>query len=98
MKAILLKSFGGPEQLYIGTAPEPKHGKNDLLVQVKAASLNRADLLQRKGHYPPPEGASEILGLEMAGEVISTGDNVEGWNKGDRSLRIASWGWLCGEG
>ncbi|HYW36140.1 MAG TPA: NAD(P)H-quinone oxidoreductase, partial [Balneolaceae bacterium] len=61
--------------------PEPAH--DEILVKIKATALNRADLFQRSGNYPPPEGASEILGLEMAGTVEAAGANVQRWKPGD---------------
>lgn len=84
MKAVLMKSFGGTDVLHIGEYEDPLMGDGDLLVRVKATALNRADLLQRRGVYPPPKGASEVLGLEMAGEVVKVGSNVTGWEPGDR--------------
>ena len=84
MKAVLLSGFGGVDVLRIGEAPDPAPKDEELLVRVRATALNRADLLQRRGKYPPPEGASGILGLEMAGEVISTGPAVRGFGKGER--------------
>ncbi len=83
MKAIQLKAFGGPEQLFLGDWPKPTPGPGELLVNVHATALNRADTLQRKGHYPPPPGASEILGLEMAGTVADWGEGVTGFELGD---------------
>lgn len=88
MKAVLLSRFGGPEVLGIGDHPDPVIGRGDLLVRVRAAGLNRADLLQRRGKYPPPDGASGILGLEIAGEVIGAGSAVLGWSRGDRICAI----------
>lgn len=64
--------------------PRPEPGPGEVLVRVHATALNRADLLQRRGLYPPPPGASPILGLEMAGEVVRCGEGVEGWHPGDR--------------
>lgn len=84
MKAVVLSQFGGPEMMSIGDVPEPVLHPGELRVAVKASALNRADLLQRRGLYPPPKGASEILGLEMAGEVVEVGEGVEGWQPGDR--------------
>src|SRR5256885_1004551 len=63
-------------------------GPNDLRIAVRAAGVNRADLLQREGHYPPPPGASEILGLECAGVVREVGANVRGWRGGDRAMAL----------
>lgn len=88
MKAVLMKGFGGPEVLYIGEAPDPVPGEGELLVRVHATALNRADLLQRRGQYPPPPGASEVLGLEMAGEVVRVGPGCEGWQPGDKVFAL----------
>ncbi len=84
MKAILVKAPGGAEQLYLGDYPTPEPGEDELLVRVAATALNRADLMQREGRYPPPEGASEVLGLELAGTVEAMGAACEGWDVGDR--------------
>ena len=62
MKAVLLKSFGGVEEMYLGEVPAPKISEEEVLVKVKATALNRADLLQRRWLYPPPLGEIEILG------------------------------------
>ena len=70
MKAILFEAPGGPEVLHLADAPEPVPGPGEVLVRVHATAVNRADLMQRAGHYPPPPGASSILGLECAGEVV----------------------------
>ncbi len=84
MKAVVMTGFGGTDVLRLGEVPTPSAGAGELLVRVRATALNRADLLQRRGLYPPPKGASEILGLEMAGEVVEVGPGCEGWNEGDR--------------
>lgn len=84
MKAILIKDFGAADQLYLGECPQPEIGPGEVLVKVKATALNRADLLQRRGLYPPPPGASEILGLEMAGTIAERGAAVSGFAVGDR--------------
>ena len=76
MRAILVPSPGGPEALVFGEAPDPVRGPDEVLVRVKATAVNRADLLQAAGKYPPPPGAPEILGLEAAGVVEGTGENV----------------------
>jgi len=83
MKAIIFEAPGEPNVLKLGefNTPEPK--ENELLVKVKAIALNRADTLQRKGKYPPPAGASPILGLEIAGVVTNTGKKVTKWDKGN---------------
>src|SRR5688572_3220742 len=78
MKAVYIRSFGGPENLEIREVPRPPEpAANDVLVRVRAAGLNRADLLQRRGHYPPPAGYSpNIPGLEFAGEIAVVGEGV----------------------
>ncbi|MCO6476107.1 MAG: NAD(P)H-quinone oxidoreductase [Phaeodactylibacter sp.] len=83
MRAVLIESFGGPDQLYIGEWPKPHPGIHEILVRVEATALNRADILQREGKYPPPEGESTVLGLEMAGVVESVGQGVAKWKPGD---------------
>ena len=70
----------------------PTPGKNDVLVNVRAAGINRADLAQRAGSYPPPAGASEILGLEVSGEIAELGEEVTGWKKGDRVCALLTGG------
>ncbi|PTX15134.1 putative PIG3 family NAD(P)H quinone oxidoreductase [Pontibacter mucosus] len=84
MKAILVKQPGGPEQLILGEHEQPLPNPNELLVKVHATALNRADTLQRQGKYPPPKGASSLLGLEMAGEVVEAGINCTKYKKGDK--------------
>ncbi len=88
MKAILFDKAGDPSQLYLGEYPSPIPSEKHVLVEVKATALNRADTLQRKGLYPPPLGASPILGLEMAGEVVKTGAAVSKWKVGDRIMAL----------
>jgi tumor protein p53-inducible protein 3 len=82
MKAVLIDET--THELYLGQADEPVMSDTDLLIGVKATALNRADLLQKRGLYPPPQGASPILGLEMAGVVEQVGSRVSGWKAGDR--------------
>ncbi|MCJ8007782.1 NAD(P)H-quinone oxidoreductase [Lederbergia wuyishanensis] len=82
MKAILVEET--TQNLFIGETDMPHMGKNDLLIKVKATALNRADLLQKRGLYPPPSGASPILGLEMSGVIEDVGVDVRDWKKGDR--------------
>lgn len=84
MKAVLIKAFGGPENLHIGNWEKPVPKPHELLVKVHATALNRADTMQRKGQYPPPPGDSSILGLEIAGEVVTLGKEVTKWKIGDK--------------
>ena len=92
MKAVYIKEFGGVENLEYREVPDPTApAGNELLVRVRAAGLNRADLLQRRGLYPPPEGYSpNIPGLEFAGEIERVGENVPGLTKGDRVFGITA--------
>jgi len=81
MRAILVDQPGGLEQMRISKIPRQEPKPHELVVQVKATSLNRADILQREGHYPPPAGESEIMGLDVAGVVVFKGrwmDNLSG--------------------
>jgi len=84
MKAIVIKQFGGPEVLTVEERPTPQAGEGELLVRVRATALNRADILQRLGKYPPPPGVTDIPGLEMAGEIASVGPGVTDYREGDR--------------
>lgn len=92
MKAVLMEGFGGVEVLKIGEVDRPVPKENEVLVKVHATSINRPDLVQREGKYPPPPGDSEILGLEVAGVVEELGPGVTGWNKGDRVITLVGGG------
>src|SRR6266540_3769194 len=89
MKAILFDQPGDPDVLRYGDAPDPQPGADELLVRVHATAVNRADLLQRRGGYAPPPGASPILGLELAGEVVQP---VGEWRTGDRVMAVVTGG------
>jgi tumor protein p53-inducible protein 3 len=78
--------------LRLGDAPPPSLGPEDLRLRVRATAVNRADLLQRQGMYPPPPGASPLLGLECAGEVLEVGSAVTGWKVGDRAMALLAGG------
>lgn len=84
MKAVWIDQPGGPESLYITERPSPLLVSGSVRVRVHATAINRADLLQRRGAYPPPQGESDIMGLEMAGVVIEIASNVRDVNVGDR--------------
>jgi putative PIG3 family NAD(P)H quinone oxidoreductase len=92
MKAILFDRPGGPEVLTFAEVPDPKPGSGQILIRVRAAGINRADLLQRRGRYPPPPGESEILGLEVAGEVETLGSGVAGVAPRDRVFALVAGG------
>lgn len=97
MRAIVMDAPGAEEVLHIGEAPSPSLGAEDIRIRVRATSVNRADLLQRQGMYPPPPGASEILGLECAGEVAEVGGKVTTWKAGDRVMALLPGGGYAAE-
>ncbi|HEY2325638.1 MAG TPA: NAD(P)H-quinone oxidoreductase [Thermoanaerobaculia bacterium] len=80
------------KEFRIADIDRPSSGPNDLRIRVHTTAVNRADLLQRDGKYPPPPGASEIIGMECAGVVIEAGANVRGWSKGDRVMALLAGG------
>ena len=84
MQAITVPRPGGPEALVVAEVADPVPGYHEVLITVAAAGVNRADLSQRAGHYPPPEGASPLLGLEVSGTIAEVGAGVGGWAVGDR--------------
>jgi NADPH2:quinone reductase len=92
MTAIAIPAPGGPEVLVPEERPVPSPGASEVLVKVKAAGVNRPDVMQRKGQYPPPPGAPDIPGLEIAGEVTAVGDKVERWKISDRIAALVAGG------
>lgn len=92
MRAVLPREPGGPEVLQVAEVPDPEPGPGEVLLDVVATAVNRADLLQRQGHYPPPPGASEILGLECSGTVSALGEGVDGWQVGDEVCALLAGG------
>ncbi|CAJ2375933.1 MAG: NADPH:quinone oxidoreductase [Arenicellales bacterium IbO2] len=88
MKAILLSGFGDAGVMRLGEVPRPQPGPGQILIKVAAASVNRPDVVQREGNYPPPPGESEILGLEAAGTIESLGENVSGRKPGERVMAL----------
>lgn len=92
MRAVIVEEPGGPEALTVGEAPDPEPGPGRVVLDVAASAVNRADLLQRQGRYPPPPGASEILGLECSGRVSSVGEGVTGWSPGEEACALLSGG------
>jgi putative PIG3 family NAD(P)H quinone oxidoreductase len=92
MRAVTISEPGGPEVLGWGEVPDPVCGPGEVLIDVEAAAVNRADLLQRQGNYPPPPGASEILGLECSGVISEVGADVTGWAVGDEVCALLSGG------
>jgi NADPH2:quinone reductase len=92
MKAIILRDFGGPEMMELSEIPIPSPTDDQILIRVNATSVNRPDVIQRQGNYPPPPGDSEVLGLEVAGTVESTADKVTRFKPGDRVLALVGGG------
>src|SRR5262249_24272342 len=88
MTAIAIRAPGGPEVLVPETRPVPAPGAGEILVKVAAAGVSRPDVMQRRGLYPPPAGATDIPGLEIAGSVVAWGDGVTRWNAGDRVMAL----------
>lgn len=92
MRAIEIRGPGGPEVLELAERPVPVPGEGEILVRVAAAGVNRPDVAQRQGAYPPPPGASDIPGLEIAGEVAAVGPGVGRWRSGDRVAALVTGG------
>ena len=92
MIAIEISEKGGPEVLRSSIRPIPEPSKGEILISVAPAGVNRPDVVQRLGLYPPPPGASDIPGLEVAGEVVSVGDGVTQWEVGQEVCALISGG------
>ena len=92
MKAITLRDFGGPEMMQYADIDIPTAGAGQLLIRVHATSVNRPDVIQRQGNYPPPPGDSEVLGLEVAGIVESIGADITRFSPGDRVVALVGGG------
>jgi putative PIG3 family NAD(P)H quinone oxidoreductase len=92
MRAVVITHPGGPEVLRLEEVPDPVPGPGEVLMAVAAAGLNRADVLQRQGHYPPPPGASPYPGMECSGRIIELGPEVTGWQVGDEVCALLGGG------
>ena len=93
MKAIVITQPGGPEVLQLKDYPSPSPASEEVLIEVKAAGINRADIFQRQGNYPPPPGISaDIPGLEVAGIVMQCGEGVTQWKPGDKVCALLAGG------
>ena len=92
MKAVLMDGFGGLDVLKVGEVDKPSPKEGEVLVKVAATSINRPDLVQREGKYPPPPGDSEILGLEVSGTIAEIGPGVTGWKVGERVISLVGGG------
>jgi putative PIG3 family NAD(P)H quinone oxidoreductase len=92
MKAVVITEFGGPDVLQLRDVPDPVVGPGEVVIDVAATAVNRADLLQRAGRYPPPEGAPAWPGLECSGTISAVGAGVPHWNTGDQVCALLSGG------
>jgi putative PIG3 family NAD(P)H quinone oxidoreductase len=92
MRAVIATEPGGPEVLTLTELPDPVPGPGEVLIRVAATAVNRADLLQRMGFYPPPPGASDVIGMECSGTIEALGPNAAGWNVGDEVCALLSGG------
>jgi NADPH2:quinone reductase len=96
MTVIEIAQPGGPEQLKAAVRPVPQPGEGEVLVRVVAAGVNRPDIMQRQGRYPPPPGASDLPGLEISGEVVALGPNAPGVSIGERVVALLPGGGYAG--
>src|SRR3954465_7211869 len=92
MRAVIAPEPGGPEALVVTDRPDPVAGPGEVVIETSATAINRADILQRQGFYPPPPGASDVLGLECSGTVASVGAGVDGWSPGDEVCALLAGG------
>jgi putative PIG3 family NAD(P)H quinone oxidoreductase len=92
MRAVVITEPGGPEVLQWEEVPDPEPGPGEVLIDVAAAGVNRADLLQRQGHYPPPPGAPPYPGMEVSGRIAAAGADVTGWRPGDEVCALMAGG------
>lgn len=92
MRAVVVSEPGGPEVLEVRDVPDPTPNADEVVIDVTATAVNRADLLQRQGNYPPPPGASSYLGLECSGTIAEVGPAVAGWSVGDPVCALLSGG------
>ncbi len=92
MKVVEISEFGGPEVLVTAERDIPAIRPTEVLIRVEGAGVNGPDLVQRRGHYPPPEGASDLLGVEAAGEVVAMGSEVTQWKVGDKVCALTNGG------
>lgn len=92
MKAVITNGDGGPEVLKIAEHTKPSPNADEVIIKIQYAGINRPDIVQRNGLYPPPQGASPILGLECSGEITEIGENVTQWKVGDKVCALLSGG------
>ena len=92
MRTIEIREFGRPDVLVMGERPVPEADDDEIIIKVRAAGVNGPDIIQRRGHYPPPKGASDLLGLEVTGNIHAVGKNVVRWKSGDEVCALTHGG------
>jgi putative PIG3 family NAD(P)H quinone oxidoreductase len=92
VRAVTVPEPGGPEALPVAEVPDPEPGTGEVVIAVVATAVNRADILQRQGLYPPPKGASDVLGLECSGRISAVGSGVDSWSVGDEACALLTGG------
>jgi putative PIG3 family NAD(P)H quinone oxidoreductase len=92
MRAVIAPEPGGPEALVLADLPDPSPGEGEVVLDMRATAVNKADTLQRQGFYPPPPGASDVLGLECSGVISEVGSGVDGWQIGDEVCALLASG------
>src|SRR5881397_3832585 len=92
MRAVIVPQPGGPEALVLANLPDPTPGPGEVVIEMTATAVNRADTMQRQGRYPPPPGASDVLGLECSGVVAAVGPDVRDWSPGDEVCALLAGG------
>ena len=92
MRVVEMFEFGGPDVLIVGKRDLPEVSADQVLIKVTAAGVNGPDLVQRRGHYPPPKGSSDLLGLEVSGQIVAVGDDQTKWSIGDRVCALTNGG------
>lgn len=96
MNYVALKGFGDADVMYVARGPKPATGPGEVLIEVAFAGVNRPDIVQRRGNYPPPPGASDILGLEVSGRIAALGEGVSGFRPGDQVCALVTGGGYAG--
>jgi putative PIG3 family NAD(P)H quinone oxidoreductase len=92
MRAVIVSEPGGPDALHLTDLPDPEPGPGGVVIDTAATAVNRADTLQRQGFYPPPPGASDVLGLECSGTISAVGSDVDGWSPGEQVCALLAGG------
>jgi len=92
MRAVIVPEPGGPDALVVADLPDPTAGPGEVVIDIAASAVNKADTLQRQGFYPPPPGASDVLGMECSGTISAVGNGVDAWSVGDEVCALLASG------